>query len=253
MSMAQLLLESMESEWDPDKYHDTHREKVEALIEAKRQGNEIVTGTEEAPAATKVVDLMEVLSASIDSVKSQRTAEPVLRHAKKPPASGQGHTDQEGGQGLRRPGHPGQAGGPVGEGGAQGQAGDTPAQGVLTGGRPPVRPGRRGRPRSATRPSTSSAVKRSGSGSTAFGAVGHLLPGDRGRHRGLGPGPQRVGGHGGLGRVVLAPVDQHLAPAQALAHVGHHQLGVATARGSGPCRGRPPVPCPRSGRPPSGT
>ena len=82
LSMADLLLESMESEWDPDKYHDTHREKVEALIEAKRSGSEIVTGIEEAPAATKVVDLMEVLSASIDSVKSQRTAKPSSSTAK---------------------------------------------------------------------------------------------------------------------------------------------------------------------------
>ncbi len=76
LSMADLLLESMESEWDPDKYHDTHREKVEDLIEAKRSGSEIVTSVEESPASTKVVDLMEVLSASIDSVKSQRTAKP---------------------------------------------------------------------------------------------------------------------------------------------------------------------------------
>ena len=38
VSMAQLLLDSMASEWDPEKYHDTHRQKVEALIEAKRQG-----------------------------------------------------------------------------------------------------------------------------------------------------------------------------------------------------------------------
>jgi DNA end-binding protein Ku len=71
--MAQLLLDSMASEWEPDKYHDTHRQKVEALIESKRQGNEIVTGAEVAPASTKVVDLMEVLSASIESVQAQRT------------------------------------------------------------------------------------------------------------------------------------------------------------------------------------
>ena len=36
--MAQLLIESMESEWDPERFHDTHREKVEALIEEKRAG-----------------------------------------------------------------------------------------------------------------------------------------------------------------------------------------------------------------------
>ena len=37
LSMAQLLIESMESDWDPERFHDTHREKVEALIEEKRQ------------------------------------------------------------------------------------------------------------------------------------------------------------------------------------------------------------------------
>ena len=42
LSMAQLLIESMESDWDPERFHDTHREKVEALIEEKRSGHEIV-------------------------------------------------------------------------------------------------------------------------------------------------------------------------------------------------------------------
>jgi DNA end-binding protein Ku len=64
LSMAQLLIESMESDWDPDRYHDTHREKVEALIEEKRQGREIVIQEPAEPAA-KVVDLMEALNASI--------------------------------------------------------------------------------------------------------------------------------------------------------------------------------------------
>lgn len=67
--MAKLLLESMESEWDPSRYHDTHRQKVEQLVEAKRQGDEIVVGTPDV-AATNVTDLMEVLSASIKSVKA---------------------------------------------------------------------------------------------------------------------------------------------------------------------------------------
>ncbi len=72
VQMASLLLESMESDWDPEKYQDTHRLQLHEIIEAKRQGNEIVTGEEVTPAATKVVDLMEVLSASIDSVKAGR-------------------------------------------------------------------------------------------------------------------------------------------------------------------------------------
>jgi DNA end-binding protein Ku len=64
LSMAQLLIESMESEWDPERFHDTHREKVEAIIEEKRQGHEIVLQDGPEPAA-KVVDLMEALNASI--------------------------------------------------------------------------------------------------------------------------------------------------------------------------------------------
>ena len=64
LSMAQLLIESMESDWDPERFHDTHRAKVEELIEEKRAGHEIVLQEGPEPAA-KVVDLMEALNASI--------------------------------------------------------------------------------------------------------------------------------------------------------------------------------------------
>jgi DNA end-binding protein Ku len=56
-------IESMEGSWDPARYHDTHRQKVEALIEEKRQGRTIVATAAEP--ASKVVDLMAALSASI--------------------------------------------------------------------------------------------------------------------------------------------------------------------------------------------
>ena len=84
--MAQLLLESMESDWDPDEVHDTHRQKVEAIIEEKRQGNEVVAQVTSEPAAPKVVDLMEVLSASIDSVKSRARTAPVRRTTEEGPS-----------------------------------------------------------------------------------------------------------------------------------------------------------------------
>ena len=72
LSMAQLLIESMESDWDPERYHDTHREKVEALIEEKRSGHEIVI-QEEPEAPAKVVDLMEALNASIAAAAKPRS------------------------------------------------------------------------------------------------------------------------------------------------------------------------------------
>jgi DNA end-binding protein Ku len=71
-AMAELLVQSMESEWDPARYEDTHRAKVEALIEEKRQGHAIVTEAQPAPAP--VVDLMAALSASIDEARTKGKA-----------------------------------------------------------------------------------------------------------------------------------------------------------------------------------
>ena len=58
----------MESEWEPERFHDTHREKVEALIQEKSQGK--VISIAEIRAAPKVVDLMEALQASIRATQS---------------------------------------------------------------------------------------------------------------------------------------------------------------------------------------
>jgi DNA end-binding protein Ku len=96
LSMAQLLIESMESEWDPDRFHDTHREKVQALIEEKAKGNEIVIpSAPEEPA--KVVDLMEALNASVKAAakpgakaggtSAKRTSQRAAPAAKKAPKS----------------------------------------------------------------------------------------------------------------------------------------------------------------------
>src|SRR5271166_1905462 len=64
VDMAKMLIESMTTAWDPEKYHDTHRRQVEAIIDQKRQGKEIVTESP-VPQSTKVVDLMEALQASV--------------------------------------------------------------------------------------------------------------------------------------------------------------------------------------------
>jgi DNA end-binding protein Ku len=86
LSMAELLIESMENDWDPARYHDTHREKVGDLIEEKRQGHEIVI--QEGPEPAKVVDLMEALNASIKAAARQDAKAPARRasSSKKAPA-----------------------------------------------------------------------------------------------------------------------------------------------------------------------
>ena len=68
LDMAVSLIESMTTPWEPENYRDTYRERVEQLIEAKQNDEEIVT---EQPAAEegKVVDLVAALQASIDRAR----------------------------------------------------------------------------------------------------------------------------------------------------------------------------------------
>jgi DNA end-binding protein Ku len=71
VKMAEQLIESLSTDFDPTRYKDEHREKVLALIEAKSEGQEVVTSaTAEEP--TKVVDLMAALEASLAAAKQSR-------------------------------------------------------------------------------------------------------------------------------------------------------------------------------------
>jgi DNA end-binding protein Ku len=66
--LARELIESLSSKFEPDKYHDTYREKVLDLIERKAEGKTIEAAPP-AEAAQPVPDLMAALQASIAAVK----------------------------------------------------------------------------------------------------------------------------------------------------------------------------------------
>jgi DNA end-binding protein Ku len=68
--MARQLIDSLTTDFDPDKYHDDYRERVLALIEKKAAGQEIVV-EEPTEEPTKVVDLMAALEASLAAVKKK--------------------------------------------------------------------------------------------------------------------------------------------------------------------------------------
>jgi DNA end-binding protein Ku len=72
LKMAQQLIDSLSSDFEPERYHDEYREKVLALIERKAAGEEIVVQPE-APAPAKVPDLMAALEASLAAVKSDES------------------------------------------------------------------------------------------------------------------------------------------------------------------------------------
>ena len=69
MSMAKVLINSMDTPFDPAKYQDEYQAKLRALIETKISGREIVAAQGEGPA--KVIDLMEALKASIEKAKKE--------------------------------------------------------------------------------------------------------------------------------------------------------------------------------------
>ncbi|MEU6394076.1 Ku protein [Streptomyces sp. NPDC046939] len=68
LKMARQLVDTLGMEWRPEDFHDTYQERVNALIEAKRGGEEVEKA--EPPAeSTNVVDLMDALRASVDRAK----------------------------------------------------------------------------------------------------------------------------------------------------------------------------------------
>jgi len=69
--MAEQLIGSLSTEFDPSGYRDEYREQLLALIEQKAEGKEIVAPEAEAPKATKAPDLMAALEESIAAVKGK--------------------------------------------------------------------------------------------------------------------------------------------------------------------------------------
>jgi DNA end-binding protein Ku len=70
LEIAKQLVESLATEWQPERYHDEYREKVLALIEQKAAGEEVaVQPAAEEPAP--VPDLMAALKASLDAVRAK--------------------------------------------------------------------------------------------------------------------------------------------------------------------------------------
>ena len=87
LEAAGKLIDSLTSKWEPDRYHDTYRERVLELIEKKASGEEIVV-PEPTEKRADVVDLMAALEASIESGRRTRASgarkTPATRQAKRP-------------------------------------------------------------------------------------------------------------------------------------------------------------------------
>ncbi|MEL7648406.1 MAG: Ku protein [Sedimentibacter sp.] len=64
LNMARMLINSMDTPFDPDKYKDEYQVRLRELIETKISGKEVVAA--EPGGTGKVIDLMEALKASVE-------------------------------------------------------------------------------------------------------------------------------------------------------------------------------------------
>lgn len=72
LKMAHALIESMSSDWQPDKYRDEYRDAVMEMIEQKAKNKQLPAAPAPAARTTNVVDLVKVLQESINRSQSVR-------------------------------------------------------------------------------------------------------------------------------------------------------------------------------------
>jgi DNA end-binding protein Ku len=75
LKMAASLIDTMTEDFDPSLYKDAYREALEALVQAKIEGNEVVRPPGAAAPDGKQggpVDLAEILRASVEAAKANR-------------------------------------------------------------------------------------------------------------------------------------------------------------------------------------
>lgn len=71
IAMAESYIQTLETTFEPDRYHDEYRAALEELVQAKSAGVELQAVEAPGPAG-QVVDLMTALQASVEAAKRQR-------------------------------------------------------------------------------------------------------------------------------------------------------------------------------------
>jgi DNA end-binding protein Ku len=71
MKMATMLVDSLASDWDPARYHDTYTEELRKRITAKGSGKKVAEEETSAPTA-EVLDLMAALERSVQATRGKK-------------------------------------------------------------------------------------------------------------------------------------------------------------------------------------
>jgi DNA end-binding protein Ku len=83
MAMADLLIEQLAGDYDPDDYEDDYAAALQALVKAKVEGGEVQVAPESKDESGEVVDLLAALKKSVDKAKASRGEAPAEKPAQK--------------------------------------------------------------------------------------------------------------------------------------------------------------------------
>jgi DNA end-binding protein Ku len=81
LTMAKQLVESLAADFGPERFEDTHRNKVLELIERKAAGETGLVEVPELEPSDKVIDLMAALEQSVKAAKEARGRHPAVPKA----------------------------------------------------------------------------------------------------------------------------------------------------------------------------
>ena len=71
LKVANQLIEALAGDFEPEKYHDEYREKVEQMLEEKAKGHEVVIPPQVESKPTKAVDLLAALEESLKTAREK--------------------------------------------------------------------------------------------------------------------------------------------------------------------------------------
>lgn len=83
LDVAEQLIDSLAGDFEPDKYSDTYRQQVLALIERKAEGKQIAVQPEPEEVAAPAPDLMSALKASLEAVRAREGEDGAAKPHKK--------------------------------------------------------------------------------------------------------------------------------------------------------------------------
>jgi DNA end-binding protein Ku len=83
VDVAKQLIDSLAGDFEPDRYSDTYRQQVLALIERKAEGKQIAVQPAPEEVAAPAPDLMTALKASLDAVRARQGEDGAAKPRKK--------------------------------------------------------------------------------------------------------------------------------------------------------------------------